>query len=380
MFSRPFINRIAFAGISWYAIIIVAAILIGYILSSKEARKQALPNDLMLDYLLLAIPLGILCARLYYVLFRFGDYVDEPLSILAIHEGGLAIYGGILGGLIAAKLTSRKHRVAFSQFLDILAPSLVLGQAIGRWGNYINMEAYGLRVSDEAFQFFPFAVEIPVGQVWYWQMATFFYEFCVDLVIFLLLLLIKKHTYKKGDVFLWYLLLYASARTVIEGLRDDSLTFISDFVRISQVLSGIFAFAIVVVFFLRIRDRLGLSNTLPLISAFLCFSLAFLGEFERNAYSTLFKYSQVLTIVAALLQAAVIAASVKDSGSVSFAVVAPCTICIAADLCLFLFGLNRANSDNTYYISFRQIAAMLQLCLCGWLLYFPFGIRQSSAN
>ena len=113
----------------------------------------------------------------------------------------------------------------------------MLGRGIGRWGNYINMEAYGLRIAEESLQFFPFAVEIPVGDVWYWHMATFFYEFCWDMFVFVLLMVIRNHRRRKGDVFCWYLLLYCSGRTVIEGLRNDSLTFISEFVRISQILS-----------------------------------------------------------------------------------------------------------------------------------------------
>ena len=87
------------------------------------------------------------------------------------------------------------------------------------------MEAYGLRVSEESLQFFPFAVEIPIGEVWYWHMATFFYEFCWDILVFALLLVIRRCCRRKGDVFCWYLLLYCAGRTVIEGLRNDSLTF-----------------------------------------------------------------------------------------------------------------------------------------------------------
>ena len=266
MLSRPMFDRIAFFGISWYSILIVAAILIGLAFCSRDAHRYRISQDALLDFLLYAIPLGIIFARLYYVVFRFNMYSDDLLSIFNIREGGLAIYGGVIGGLIAARITSKKHGIATLSLLDLVAPALVLGQGIGRWGNYINMEAYGLRVAEEALHFFPFAVEIPVGDFWYWHMATFFYEFCWNMLVFALLLLVRKHVRRSGDVFCWYLLLYCAGRTVIEGLRYDSLTFISEFVRISQVLSALAAFGVVIYFFVRIRDRISIVTIMPLVS------------------------------------------------------------------------------------------------------------------
>ena len=293
MLSRPLLDRVAFFGISWYAILITGAIVIGYLLASGEARRLHLPQDTVIDFLLYAIPLGLICARLYYVAFRFNDYSEDLLSVFNIREGGMAIYGGVIGGLIAARLVSRKHKISMLTLLDVVAPALVLGQGIGRWGNYINMEAYGLRIAEESLQFFPFAVEIPVGDVWYWHMATFFYEFCWDMLVFVLLMVIRNHRRRKGDVFCWYLLLYCSGRTVIEGLRNDSLTFISEFVRISQILSAVAALGVVIYFFLRIRDRISAVTVVPMVSAVLCIAVAFLGEFERGAYSFLFTFSQI---------------------------------------------------------------------------------------
>ena len=150
MLSRPMFDRIAFFGISWYSILIVAAILIGLAFCSRDAHRYRISQDALLDFLLYAIPLGIIFARLYYVVFRFNMYSDDLLSIFNIREGGLAIYGGVIGGLIAARITSKKHGIATLSLLDLVAPALVLGQGIGRWGNYINMEAYGLRVAEEA--------------------------------------------------------------------------------------------------------------------------------------------------------------------------------------------------------------------------------------
>lgn len=389
MLSRPLFDRIAVFGISWYAILIVSAIVIGYILANAEARRLSLPRDTMIDFLLYGIPLAIVGARIYYVIFRFNHYSEDILAIFNIREGGLAIYGGILGGILAAKLVAKKYRIPLLSLLDLAAPSLVLGQAIGRWGNYINMEAYGLRVNEEALQFFPFAVEIPVGNVWYWHLATFFYEFCWDIVVFAVLLLIRcaiqrahadaysdaevpAHQADCGDIFCWYLLLYCAGRTVIEGLRFDSLTFISEFVRISQILSALAAFGIVIRFFIRIQDRISAVTIMPLVSAVICLATTFLGEFERGAYSTLFTFSQISLILLFLSQLIIIALWTIDSGRFDPVVTLPLAVSSLFVIGLLVAGVGRANLDNTYYVSLRQCAAMLQLILCGWLLYFPF--------
>lgn len=372
MLSRPIIDRTAFLGISWYAILIVAGILLALLICSREARRQRLPHDLLVDFLLYAIPLGIVGARLYYVFFRFNIFAEDPLSIFNIREGGLAIYGAVLGGLLAARIVCRRHGVPVLKLLDIVAPGLVLAQGIGRWGNYINMEAYGLRISEEALQFFPFAVEIPVGDVWYWHMATFFYEFCWDMLVFLLLLFVRRRCRRTGDVFSWYLLAYCAGRTVIEGLRNDSLTFISEFVRISQVLSALAALGVVIYFFVRIRDRISAVTIAPLVSAVLCLVTAFLGEFERGAYSTLFLFSQLSLAALLISQLAIIVLWTLDSGRFDLATAVPLLLDGAFIVGLLIAGMGRANEDNTYYVSLRQCAAMLQLILCGWLLCYRF--------
>lgn len=371
MLARPMIDRIAFGGVSWYALLIVGAIVIGYFLCSREAQRKGLPEDTVIDFCLYAIPLGIVFARVYYVLFRFNTYSGNWAEAFNIREGGLAIYGGIIGGLIAARIVSRKHGFPTMTLLDIVAPALVLGQAIGRWGNYINMEAYGLRIPEEALQFFPFAVQIPVGDVWYWHMATFFYEFCWDLIVFIALLCVRRHAHTRGDVFCWYLLLYCSGRTVIEGLRDDSLTFISDFVRISQVLSALVAFGVVVYFFVRIRDRISAVTIAPVLSGVLCLVTTFLGEFERGAYSMLFFWSQVSMVAIILSQVLIVVLWTMDSKRFDPGVTLPLAADAVALLILLIAGIGRSNADNTYYVTLRQCAAMLQMILCGWLLCYP---------
>jgi len=372
MLSRPLLERTAIFGISWYAILIVSAIVAGLILCTREARRLSLPHDLVIDFLLYAIPLGIVCARLYYVIFRFNTYSDDLLAILDIRGGGLAIYGGVIGGLIAARIVSKKDGVPLLTIADLVAPALVLGQGIGRWGNYINMEAYGLRVADPYLQFFPFAVEIPVGDIWYWHLATFFYEFCWDMLVFALLLVVRRHSRRRGDVFCWYLLLYCAGRTVIEGLRSDSLTFISEFVRISQVLSAVAALGVVIYFFVRIRESISAVTIAPLVSAVLCIVTTFLGEFERGAYSMLFTLSQWSLVALLLSQIAIIVLWTLDSRRFDPRTAVPLLLCGAFIIGLLIAGIGRGNADNTYYVSLRQCAAMIQLILCGWLLCYPF--------
>ncbi len=373
MFSRPMIDRIAFAGISYYAILVVLAIVVGIIISTSRANRYGLPDDTIVNLLLWGIPIGIICARIYYVIFRFSAYRDDLMAVFNIREGGLAIFGGVIGGLLAVLIVCRREKISASVLLDAVAPALALGQAIGRWGNYINMEAYGLRIEEEVFQFFPFAVEIPVGTYWYWHMATFFYEFCWDLVVFLILwFIIQNHRKQKGDVFRWYVLLYCTGRAVIEGLRNDSLTFISEFVRINQIVAGVCALGIIIHFFLRMRDSFSLVFILPVVTSVVAIVETALCEFERNAYSDLFPLSQAGLLVLLALSVFTLIIWNVDCGHFDI----KCTLILLPNMlffiALFAFGMGRANEDNTYYATFRQIAAMIQVILSGYLLCYHF--------
>ena len=369
--------------IKFYGVIIAIGVLLAVTYCLRRAKQFGVTQDDILNLVLICLPSAIVGARLYYVIFEWDQFFGPGIPwyrFLDIRSGGLAIYGGVIGGLIAAKLVSRKHKISMLTLLDVVAPALVLGQGIGRWGNYINMEAYGLRIAEESLQFFPFAVEIPVGDVWYWHMATFFYEFCWDMLVFVLLMAIRKHRRRGGDVFCWYLLLYCSGRTVIEGLRNDSLTFISEFVRISQILSAVAALSVVIYFFLRIRDRISVVTIAPLVSAVLCIVVTFLGEFERGAYSFLFTFSQIGLAALLISQIAIIILWTADSGRFDLRVAAP----LLADglflVGLLIAGLGRANEDNTYYVTLRQCAAMIQLILCGWLLCYPLYPKVSESE
>lgn len=235
MSSIPY-SRYLIYPVPWYSFLIVVGAILAIFLACREERFLHLPKDTVIDLSLLVLPFGILGARAYYVLFSWEQFSGDLFSVLRIWEGGLAIYGGVIAGFIVLLFFSKKRGLSALLLCDLIAPGLVLAQSIGRWGNWFNMEAYGLPVTNQAFFFFPFAVQIPAdGNSWH--LATFFYESVWDFAIFLFLIL-ARHRYlrRQGDVFFFYLFLYASGRLFIEEMRMDSL-YASSSIRISQLLS-----------------------------------------------------------------------------------------------------------------------------------------------
>ena len=227
----------SFAGIRihWYGIIIACALVIGVILAVRDAKRRGYRSDMILDFLLIAIPICIICARLYYVAFEWDNYSDNLLRIFAVWEGGLAIYGAVIGGAIAAFIFHKWRRVPVGDILDIGAPSIVLGQAIGRWGNFINQEAFGNLITDPSMQWFPYGVYIERAGAWY--QATFFYESMWDLLTFVILMLLRKKIKARGGLFALYVAIYGFGRFFVESLRSDSL--MAGGFRVSQVLSAV---------------------------------------------------------------------------------------------------------------------------------------------
>lgn len=367
--------------IPWYSLLIMTAIAIGIVLATREEKRLEMPGETILNFALLAIPLALIGARIYYVIFTWNRFANDPLEILRIWNGGLAIYGGILGALLAAFLLTRKGNVSFFTLLDVCAPSLALGQAIGRWGNYANMEAYGARIYNEAAQFFPNAVQIPIigadGTVfWYWHMATFFYESIWCAIIFAILWSKRKKMGRPGDVFFWYTLLYCAGRTVIEGLRDDSLMInvSAAQVRFSQVFSAIACIAIIVVFSRRLikRRKLHLPDYLCWGAAALGIACTFVGEFERNAYQMLFIPAQLL--LGALLAVDLVLfiyyiSRTKRFNAPSIWMVVMIFLCALT----LLLGIGRLGATNTAYVALRQSVAMAHVVLAGAWLYLRCG-------
>ena len=221
--------------VHFYGLIISASIALGVIIAMYFAKRRGFDPEIILDFVILAVPIGIISARLYFVIFTWSNYKDNLLSIFRIWEGGLAIYGGVIGGVITAFIFCKRKKINPFELLDICTPSLILGQAFGRWGNFFNQEAYGSLVTDKSLQWFPYAVYIDNTQTW--QLATFFYESAWNFLAFIFLFFYSRKIPKKGNVFLLYLLLYGLGRSFIEGLRTDSLWLIPNVIRVSQMLS-----------------------------------------------------------------------------------------------------------------------------------------------
>lgn len=252
--------------IRWYGVLMALGILLAVFLATYQAKRKNMHEDTVLDLCLVIIPFGVVGARLYYVLFELERYLANPIEILYVWEGGLAIYGAVIGGLIGAVIFSLKRKIRFLKLADLVAPGLVLAQAIGRWGNFFNQEAYGPPVTDPDLLWFPYAVKIDGlhffnGAVcnceYSVHMATFFYESLWCFLIFLFLwFVMRKRAKHDGDLFLWYVMLYAFERMFLEGLRGDSLWLIKPGqgfggIRVSQLLSALLFAAVLIFFILR---------------------------------------------------------------------------------------------------------------------------------
>lgn len=221
--------------IKLYGIIISCAMLIAVFLSQYLAKKRGVNPDDIIILALIVIPFSILGARLYYCIFSDTNYTF--ITFWQIRNGGLAIYGGIIGGIIAILifcLFKRDFKLIIKLF-DIIVPSLILAQSIGRWGNFFNQEAYGVIVNNPRWQWFPFAVKIDMFGGYEWHLATFFYESLWNFIGFILLIIVFNKSKQLGTVTGCYLVYYGLGRVWIEGLRTDSLYWGP--LRVSQWLS-----------------------------------------------------------------------------------------------------------------------------------------------
>ena len=222
--------------IAWYGVIIACGLLLGILLGNYRAKKRGWSSDLLLDFILLAVPLAIIGARAYYVAFEWDYFAADPSKIIAINEGGLAIYGAVIGGFLAAFLFSKAAKFPFLKLIDLVIPSLILGQAMGRWGNFINQEAFGALITNSKLQFFPLAVYIQsLGE---WHQATFFYESFCNSILLVITLLLGRKSVKDGTLLATYFIGYGTIRAIIEGLRTDSLYLFGN-IRVSQLLSAL---------------------------------------------------------------------------------------------------------------------------------------------
>lgn len=227
------VNRVAFSifGLSvyWYGILIMLGIALAAVYGWYEAGKRGLDRDDFLNMLLIAVPVSVVCARIYYVLFNLDTY--RVLTALDIRSGGLAIYGGIIGACAVVVIYCRAKHISVGTTADILAVGLLIGQSVGRWGNFVNGEAFGSVTS------LPWAMTIKNGAdtVALSVHPTFLYESLWNFVGIWVLLFLKRRKKFNGEVFCEYLIWYGTGRAFVEGLRADSL-YIGSY-RVSQLLA-----------------------------------------------------------------------------------------------------------------------------------------------
>ena len=219
--------------IRWYGLLIASAVLIGTVLALKEAKRKGVKEETLIDMLLFAVPAAIIGARAYYVIFMWDYYSKNPSQILNIRGGGLAIHGVIIAGALVAIIFAKVRKENFWRLADIVAPSLILGQAIGRWGNFANQEAHGGPTD------LPWGIMIDGVKVH----PTFLYESIWNLLVFgFLLWYRRKKATVEGEIFVLYLMLYSVGRFFIEGLRTDSLMLgpfrVAQLISLAIIISG----------------------------------------------------------------------------------------------------------------------------------------------
>lgn len=230
----PIIFQLGRLTIRWYGLLIASAVLMGVTLSQYLAKRRQIDPELIGDLAIWLVVGAIPAARLYYVIFQWPQYAQNPGDIIAIWKGGIAIHGAILGGSLAALIFAKLQKISFWQLADLVAPSVILGQAIGRWGNFFNSEAFGVSTD------LPWKLYIPPQNRWHlppemrqfdYFHPTFLYESFWNLMVFALLLFLffrklpGKKPLKAGTLFLVYMVAYSLGRFWIEGLRTDSLMF-----------------------------------------------------------------------------------------------------------------------------------------------------------
>ncbi|MDT4109866.1 prolipoprotein diacylglyceryl transferase, partial [Staphylococcus aureus] len=236
-----YIDPVAFnlgpLSVRWYGIIIAVGILLGYFVAQRALVKAGLHKDTLVDIIFYSALFGFIAARIYFVIFQWPYYVENPSEIIKIWHGGIAIHGGLIGGFIAGVIVCKVKNLNPFQIGDIVAPSIILAQGIGRWGNFMNHEAHGGPVSRaflEQLHLPNFIIENMYINGQYYH-PTFLYESIWDVAGFIILVNIRKHL-KLGETFFLYLTWYSIGRFFIEGLRTDSLMLTSN-IRVAQLVS-----------------------------------------------------------------------------------------------------------------------------------------------
>lgn len=247
--------------IYWYGVIIASGLFLGLYLATREADRLGLQKDVMVDLVVFAAPIAIISARIYYVIFEWQQFKGAPFSdLFAIWNGGIAIHGALIGAVLTAVIFTRVKKMSFWQIADIAAPSIILGQAIGRWGNFMNQEAHGGPISQSVYesfhQYLPNFImnQMCIDGVMYHP--TFLYESLWNILVLIGLLVLRKYNPRRGELFLNYLIFYSVGRFFIEGLRTDSLYL--GVLRQAQLISiAIIVVAIIIIVY---RRKMNLAN------------------------------------------------------------------------------------------------------------------------
>jgi phosphatidylglycerol:prolipoprotein diacylglycerol transferase len=236
----PTPNPIAFTifnlEVMWYGVLIAAAMIIASVIIYKRAPIHRIPSEKTLDFIIICIPAGIIGSRLYYVLFSWENYAGDLKKIINLREGGLAIHGGLIFGFIAAGILCYLWNIRPLNILDLAAPAVALGQAIGRWGNYFNQEAHGG------------PTDLPWGIMVNGEMVhpTFLYESIWCLLLFIVLIVVDNNRKFEGQTFLLYGILYSLERFFVEALRTDSLMIVP--LKQAQLLSAIVIIVFLIIY------------------------------------------------------------------------------------------------------------------------------------
>ncbi|WP_270565802.1 prolipoprotein diacylglyceryl transferase [Clostridium beijerinckii] len=249
---NPVAFQIGTYEIRWYGILIALGVILAIILANYNCKKKGIDFDIILDCFFVAFPTAIIGARAYYVIFEFENYKNNLIDIFNIRKGGLAIHGGLICGFIATYIFFKIKKLNMLKYLDLAAPSIILAQAIGRWGNFMNGEAHGGEVSHSFISRFPSFIQKGMYIEGSYYNPTFLYESIWNIVVCLILLLIlyKKKNNEDGVVVASYITLYSLGRVFIEGLRTDSLMLGN--IRIAQLISIIgMVLGIVIVLYIK---------------------------------------------------------------------------------------------------------------------------------
>ncbi|MBN8201619.1 prolipoprotein diacylglyceryl transferase [Bacillus sp. NTK034] len=249
--------------VHWYGLIIGVGIALALIIAMREGERRGLPKDIFADLMLWAIPIAIISARIYYVIFQWDFYSQNPGEIIKIWNGGIAIHGALIGSVITAYVFAKKKKISFWKLADIAAPSIILGQAIGRWGNFMNQEAHGREVS-RAFLENMHLPEFIIDQMYIngaYYHPTFLYESIWNIIGFIILILLRRANLRRGELFLSYVIWYSIGRFFVEGLRTDSLM-LTETLRIAQTISIVLIIGALVLIFYRRAEGLAKSRYL----------------------------------------------------------------------------------------------------------------------